>query len=203
MRDSKRNKQSAGHARARSFCRRSEVDARKAEEETCEGVQAEVEAVQADEAPMGLETDDDKLHADFEEALREVQATEARPVDKYTKGVSGRKDTSQNKKQERRKPCTRAQYSTCIAMCVPTQNARLGYHFQPPSRTKTIEKIIAVLAAAHHALASAAADRASHWAAMPNHQPSCFARSKLPCDQVWHIMPVELGVAQLTDDIDC
>ena len=70
---------------------------------------------------------------------------------------------------------------TCVAMCVPTQNARLGYHFQPPSRTKTIEKIIAVLAAAHHALASAAADRASHWAAMPNHQPSCFARSKLPC----------------------
>ena len=39
----------------------------------------------------------------------------------------------------------------------------------------------AVLAAAYHALASAAADRASHWAAMPNHQPSCFARSKLPC----------------------
>ena len=79
------------------------------------------------------------------------------------------------------------------------------------SRTKTIVKIIAVLAAAYHALASAAADRASHWAAMPNHQPSCFARSKLPgfarsklpCDQVWHIMPVELGVAQLTDDIDC
>ena len=49
------------------------------------------------------------------------------------------------------------------------------------SRTKTIVKIIAVLAAAYHALASAAADRASHWAAMPNHQPSCFALSKLPC----------------------
>ena len=75
-----------------------------------QAVQAEVEAVQSDEAPMGLETDDDKLLADFEEALREVQATEARPVDKYTKGVSGRKDTSQNKKQERRKPCTCAQY---------------------------------------------------------------------------------------------
>ena len=84
---------------------------------------------------------------------------------------------TRNKKEESRVPA----HSTCIAMCVPTQNARLGYHFQPPSRTKTIEKIIAVMAAAHHALASAAADRASHWAAMPNHQPSCFALSKLPC----------------------
>ena len=117
---------------------------------------------------MGLDTDDDKLLADFEEALREVQATEARPVDKYTKGVSGRKDTLQNKKEEGREKLTIPAHSTCIAMCVPTQNARLGYHFQPPSRTKTIEKIIAVLAAAHHALASAAADRASRWAAMPN-----------------------------------
>ena len=53
-----------------------------------QAVQAEVEAVQADEAPMGLETDDDKLLADFEEALREVQATEARPVDKYKRKAS-------------------------------------------------------------------------------------------------------------------
>ena len=37
---------------------------------------------------MGLETDDDKLLADFEEALREVQATEARPVDKYKRKAS-------------------------------------------------------------------------------------------------------------------
>ena len=69
---------------------------------------------------------------------------------------------------------------TCIAMRVPTQNARLGYHLQYivfPFKVK----VIVVLAAAYHALASAAADRASHWAAMPNHQPSCFARSKLPC----------------------
>ena len=32
-----------------------------------------MEAVQADEAPMGLDTDDDKLLADFEEALRKVR----------------------------------------------------------------------------------------------------------------------------------
>ena len=65
-----------------------------------QAVQAEAEAVQADEAPMGLETDDDKLLADFEEALREVQATEARPVDKYTKGLRQKRHLA---KQETRK----------------------------------------------------------------------------------------------------
>ena len=94
---------------------------------------------------------------------------------------------TRNKKEKSRVPA----HSTCIAMCVPTQNARLGYHFQPPSRTKTIEKIIAVLAAAHHALASAAADRASHWAAMPNrsqvvlHFRSFHVSSTAPQEDGW------------------
>ena len=68
-----------------------------------------------------------------------------------------------------------------------------------------------MLAAAYHALASVAADRASHWAAMPNHQPSCFALSKLPCvakayysfsnQTVWMLMELlkdKLGVDDLS-----